>query len=464
MSWRSAVHIPLLAASLALGGCAITVFNPATNEPLSAATPPNMGARTDFMRENSIVLSFSGGGLRAAAFAHGVLSALESVKTAEGDLLDDVALISSVSGSSLTAAYYGVYGRDGLARFRNEVLLADFESGMRLSLYNPANLMRMLGGGLNARENFNDRLDRGVFQGATFADIFRRQGPEIRIQATDLYHRVPFPYFPPLFSVLCSDLARYHVADAVAASMAVPVVFAPIVIRTYPDSCEPLPAEIAAIRPKPEGSRVLNAIAKALATYRDPTRTRFIKLADGGLTDNFAVSTLVISRLAYGTPYAPMTERDAVRIRRLLLIVADAARGPNGEWTHREVGPSGVDLARTATDAAVEAAARHAADALGRMIQEWQESVIAFRCGLTPADVERLGGPTQWNCTDVKFSLAYLSVDELGSPMRERIDAIPTRLTLKADQVDVAIDGARAGTLALPRLREYLRDRVSGRH
>ena len=59
MSWRSAVHIPLLAASLALGGCAITVFNPATNEPLSAATPPNMGARTDFMRENAIVLSFS---------------------------------------------------------------------------------------------------------------------------------------------------------------------------------------------------------------------------------------------------------------------------------------------------------------------------------------------------------------------------------------------------------------------
>jgi hypothetical protein len=38
------------------------------------------------MRENSIVLSFSGGGLRAAAFAHGVLTALESVKTADGDL------------------------------------------------------------------------------------------------------------------------------------------------------------------------------------------------------------------------------------------------------------------------------------------------------------------------------------------------------------------------------------------
>jgi NTE family protein len=423
-----------------------------------------MGALTDFMRENSIVLSFSGGGLRAAAFAHGVLTALESVKTADGDLLDDVALITSVSGGSLTAAYYGVYGREGLARFRDEVLLPGFESGMRLSLYNPANLVRMLGGGLNARENFGDTLDRKVFRGATFADIFRRQGPDIRIQATDLYHRVPFPFVPPLFTILCSDLSRYSVADAVAASMAVPVLFAPVVVRTYPESCEPLPAELASIRARPDASRVLNSIAKAATAYRDPLRTEFIKLADGGLTDNFAVSTLVISRLALGTPYAPMTRRDAVRIRRLLLIVADASQGPNGDWTLHEAGPSGVDLARSAADAALDAAARYAADALGRMIQEWQESVIAFRCGLKPADVIRLGGPAQWNCSDVKFSLAYLSVDDLENPMRERIEAVPTRLTLEAGQVDVAIEGARESTLALRRLRLYVRDRVaSGR-
>src|SRR6267142_6431794 len=456
----AAAAILVGAAVGGLAGCATAVFNPATNQPLSAATPPNMGAGTDFMRENSIVLSLSGGGLRAAAFAHGVLSALESVKTADGDLLDDVALISSVSGGSLTAAYYGVYGREGLTRFRSEVLLPGFENGMRLSLYSPANLTRVLGGGLNTRENFGDALDRKVFHGATFADIYRRQRPEIRIQATDLYHRVPFLFFPPLFSILCSDLSRYSVADAVAASMAVPVLFAPVVVQTYPDSCEPLPPEIAAIRVRPEASRVLNSIAKAATAYRNPGRVEFIKLADGGLTDNFAVSTLVISRLALGTPYAPMTERDAVRIRRLLLIVADASQGPNGDWTLQEAGPSGVDLARSATDAAVDSAARYAVDAFGRMVQEWQDSVIAFRCGLKPADVIRLGGPEQWNCSDVKFSLAYLSVDELDSPMRERIEAVPTRLTLEAGQVDLAIEGARQSTLALRRLRTYVRDRI----
>ncbi len=457
----AAAAVTLVAAAVAgLAGCATPVFNKATNEPLSAATPPNMGAPTDLIRENSIVLSFSGGGLRAAAFAHGVLRALESVKTAEGDLLDDVALVSSVSGSSLTAAHYGLYGREGLARFRSEVLLPGFESGLRLSLYSPTNLLRMLGGGLNAREDFGDALDRKVFHGATFADIFRRQRPDIRIQATDLYHRVPFPFIPPLFSILCSDLSRYSVAEAVAASMAVPVIFAPVVVRTYPDACQPLPAEIAAMRTRSHASRVFNAIVKATTAYRDPKRVRYIKLADGGLTDNFALSTLLMSRLAYGIPYAPMTERDAVKIRRLLLVVVDASQGPNGDWTHREAGPSGMDLALSATDAAVDAAAQQSADAFGRMIQEWQDSVIAFRCGLTPPDVVRLGGPAQWNCSDVKFSLAYLSVDELESPLRERIDAIPTRLTLEPGQVDAAIEGGREGTLALRRLRVYVQERV----
>ena len=36
------------------------------------------------------------------------------------------------------------------------------------------------------------------------------------------------------FSALCSDLTSYPVSLAVAASAAVPVVFAPIVIQNYP--------------------------------------------------------------------------------------------------------------------------------------------------------------------------------------------------------------------------------------
>jgi NTE family protein len=457
---------PLIRASIAvflaagLSGCATAVFNSPSNVALSPSTPDDMGAPSDLMRENSIVLSFSGGGLRAAAFAHGVLQALASVKTPEGSLLDDVAQITSVSGSSLTAAHYGVYGREGLARFRAEALERGFEDGMRLSLLSPANLMRMIGGGLNAREDFGDVLDRRVFHGATFADIFRRGRPAIRIQATDLYHRVPFPYLPQLFLVLCSDLSRYSVADAVAASMAAPLVFAPVVIKPYHEQCRPLPPYVANFHVRPEAPRSLNAIARAIEAYRDPNRVRYIKLGDGGLTDNFAVSTLTMSRLIYGTPYAPLTAHDAVTIRRLLFVAVDASRGPHGDWVMEQQGPTGLDLALSATDAAVDSAARSSADAFAAMIHEWEQAVIKYRCRLTAADRARLGAPANWDCADVKFSLAYLSIDQLDEPWREKIDAIPTRLTLEPAQVDDAIEGGKRGMLSLSQLRAYVEGRV----
>src|SRR5258708_5184345 len=445
-------------AATTVAGCA-TSFNKATNAPWTPGTRVDMAYRADLMRENSIVLAFSGGGLRAAAFTLGTLKALQGVRTPEGDLLDDVAIISSVSGSSLAAAYYGLYGREGLQRFRDEVLLPGFESGLRLSLLSPANLLRLMQGGLNARENFGDVLDRKAFHGATFGDLYRRPRPSIRIHATDLYHRVPFPFFPPLFAILCSDITTYPVADAVAASMAVPLVFAPIVVRTYPENCPPLPREIESLHILAETSHSLGAISRALAAYRD-SRVRYIKLADGGLTDNYAVSMMTTERIVYGTPYAPMTAREAVRIRRLLLIVVDASRGPGGDWIDREDGPAGFDLALSATDAAVDSAARLAADAFDDMIEDWQRSVIAFRCGISRAEATPLGAHAAWDCRDVTFTVAHLSVKDLESPYRERVDAIPTRLTLDASQIDDTIEGARRGTLALRGLREYMRERA----
>ncbi|HEX4782464.1 MAG TPA: patatin-like phospholipase family protein, partial [Usitatibacter sp.] len=351
----------LIVASLALAGCA-SVYNKASNKPWVPGTPPDMGAPSDVMHENSIMLTFSGGGLRAAAFSLGVLTALEGTKTPDGDLLDDVSLISSVSGSSLTSAYYGLYGREGLERFRESVLLPGFEGGMRLSLLSPANLSRLLSGGLNTREDVGEVLDKKVFHGATFADLYKRGRPAVRIHATDLYHRVPFPFFPPVFEVICSDLASYPVADAVAASMAVPLVFAPIVVRTFPENCPPLPREVDNLRESARRSQSIDAISQALAAYRDG-KVHYIKLADGGLTDNYAVSLFTNLRTAYGTPYAPMSARDAVRVRRLLVIVVDASRGPNGDWIDHEEGPAGLELALSGTDAAVDTAAKLAADA-----------------------------------------------------------------------------------------------------
>jgi hypothetical protein len=60
------------------------------------------------------MVAFSGGGTRAASLAYGVLQELADTEmmTAEGprSLLNEIDMISSVSGGSFTSAYYGLYG------------------------------------------------------------------------------------------------------------------------------------------------------------------------------------------------------------------------------------------------------------------------------------------------------------------------------------------------------------------
>lgn len=450
-----------ISGALLLSACA-AIYNKTLNNPLPDNAPAGMYAAADIARENMIALSFSGGGMRAAAFASGALDALQSIKTPEGDLLDDVSFVTAVSGGALTAAHLGVYGRERRASFRDDVLLQDFERNIRTSFTNPMNLLRMLAGGMNSRANFGETLDRSVFKGATFADLHARPRPEIRINATDLYNRVAFPFIPRVFALICSDLNSYKVADAVAASMAVPLIFAPVTLKTYPESCqEPIPDAMRQIHDDPDASRLLKAASNGVSGYRDGGRMRYIKLGDGGLTDNYGLSSILVSRAIMGTAYAPMTRRDAVTVRRMLFIIVDAAQGPGGNWAMEEAGPAGFDLALQASAVAVDAAARLADDAFSRMLKEWRNAVVEFRCGLSDTEVRQLGVTARWKCDDVRFSLAHLAIDLLEEPDRGRLQAIPTRLTLDSRQVDTTIDGAHRGMLALPKLKEYVDDRLA---
>lgn len=441
-----------------LSGCTTATHNTPSNTALLHSDTPAKGPQRNIAGENLIALSFSGGGLRAAAFSFGVLKGLQASSSVESDLLDDVTMISSVSGGSLTAAYYGLYGKASMGRFRDKVLLRDMEANMRLSAFSPNNLVRLLAGGLNDRSTLSNWLDSEVFDHATFADLYARRKPDIWINASDLYHRTAFPFIPPMFHALCSDLSKFSVAEAVSASMAVPLVFSPIVLKTYPENCpNPTDGWVTRALADRKSSKTVHAAATALKAYRDPSRVNYVKLVDGGVTDNYGLSSILLGRAVSRTSYGPLTARDAVTLRRMLFLVVDAGRAPSGDWALAPEGPSGVDAALAATDTAIDSAARVGFDLFSKVMLEWQHNVIEYRCSLSEAEVMRLRGTlVDWNCGDVQFHFGLVSFADLGGVREAELNAIPTRLSLPTQTIDTAIQAGLDATLASTTLRQYL--------
>ena len=156
---------------LLLLGCA--PWNQPQNQPLqgenATLTDPAIGDG-----ELYIGLAFSGGGMRATAFAYGMLQELQAADTGTPNgLLDNVHLVSGVSGGSVMAAQIGLKGPQGMQGFRETFLTTNAEAYMTTSGFNPLTIAKGIAGGVNGRDTFGRYLDDTLFQNATFADIRR---------------------------------------------------------------------------------------------------------------------------------------------------------------------------------------------------------------------------------------------------------------------------------------------------
>jgi len=443
-----------LLMSLALTGC-ISVYNFPANQPLPQAAAAELSRldSTEYEGQDDVLvaLSFSGGGTRAAAFSFGVLQELEHTRLGSRGktLLDQVGFVSGVSGGSITAAYFGLKKRAALDDFRQRFLLRNAEEGLRTSV-SLGNIGRALGGGVNDSQ-FSRWLDQNLFDGATFASFGARPRPWVWINASDIYNRTPFVFGALTFAALCSDIRPYKIADAVAASAAVPLAFAPTVLETYP-GCEPhLPDWLERARRDPDAQPLLRSFAQATARYHDGSM-KYVKLLDGGLVDNFGLAGISIGMLGAQHPYEPMSERQAARVRRMMFVVVDAGRGLSGNWTNSLEGPNGIELVSAAADTAIDASVRSSFSAFSALISDWSGKVRRWRCTLSASERARLGVPSYWRCDDLKVYVDRVSFDRMGPDRAAALDAIATRLALPADQVDLLIE---SGGEALRRSASY---------
>ncbi len=182
----------LLAVALLISGCA----HYPVNAPLAA-----VDARTGYRFQNVasptnsqdllLMLAFSGGGTRAAALSYGVLEELARTQVGplceQHRLLDEVDVISSVSGGSFTAAYYGLWGDRIFSDFEPRFLKNHVENGLLLRNLAPWNRVRLASPKFTRSDLAAEYYDHLLFDGATFGDLAARPGrPFIIINATDI--------------------------------------------------------------------------------------------------------------------------------------------------------------------------------------------------------------------------------------------------------------------------------------
>src|SRR5208337_2187192 len=182
--WVRVRLLPLICAIvflIAVSGCAHYPIN----QPLKQVDP-QAGYRGRNLinpeQDNQmlLLLTFSGGGTRAAAFSYGVLETLRdttvSIRGRQRRLLDEVDWISGVSGGSFTAAYYGLF-RDRIfedfeARFLKKDIQGDLVRG---TFFNPVNWAKFSSPYYARSDLAADYYNKNVFEGKTFGDLLARK-------------------------------------------------------------------------------------------------------------------------------------------------------------------------------------------------------------------------------------------------------------------------------------------------
>jgi NTE family protein len=247
-----------------------------------------------------VLVSLSGGGMRASAMAYGLFEQLAADQLEHAGrrlrVLDEVDVLSAVSGGAVTATYYALYGDRLFADFAARFLDRDVTAALRRRVFlDPRNWLRLASSDFSRGDLYAEYFDRRLFRGSTFADLERTGGrPFLVINATDIGLASRFEFTQDDFDLICMDLARYPLSRAVAASSSVPVISTPITLRNHAGQCGyRLPTWVEETLRIDDHSSRRYFRAAAMKARTDTQRFAYLHLVDGALSDNLGARALL---------------------------------------------------------------------------------------------------------------------------------------------------------------------------
>ena len=440
-------RVSLAALVLLLTGCASYPVNPRLEQ-----YDPQYGYRFENLKApgNSdslfVVLTFSGGGTRAAALSYGVMEKLRKTKIVwEGEerrLLDEVDVISSVSGGSFTAAYYGLFGNELFdpEKFERCFLYRDIEGDLVASVFNPVNWFRLASPSFGRIELAAELYDRRIFEGRTFADLINRDcRPFIMLNATDITMGSQFTFIQDQFDLLCSDLSGVHVGRAVAASSAFPVAFPTLVLNNYAGTCnyrEPGWIEQASkdlmVNP-PRFNR-----ARITRSYSNREERPYIHLLDGGVADNIGLRGPLTAIRSNDPSWSLPNRINLGEVKKLVVIIVDARTDPKKDIDTTPRSPWLPTIVDTIASVPMGNFSFDTVQELSDTLKQWKrdrqsysncQEILESAC----PDAQMPHKPP----ASVDTYAIYVGFDQIKDPkVREEFLNLPTAFRLEKEEVD----------------------------
>ena len=389
-----------------------------------------MGMNKHNTNDIFIILALSGGGTRAAAFAYGAITELNETKIPdrEGTLLDEVDIISSVSGGSFAAGYYGVYGKDKfLTQFPEDVLHRKIQNDLIVRILAPWNWWHLASWNFG-RSDLTDRYyGEHIFDNKSFKDL-PRQRPFIVLNATDISIGASFSFIQEHFDRLCSDMDQVKISRGVTASSAFPVAFTPLSFKNYPSEKCGYKSPEWIINAKKDLERNASRYDRALEweSYEDQTRS-YIHLSDGGLSDNIGLRGPMLGLKWISSPLSIIYELNKRKIKHVVIIAVDAKPRQPGKMDRSAHPPGIFSVLNASASTPME---NYSSDT----IEQVRTYIEARQRQFTDAKEK---DPIEFYFSRVAFEA------EKNDEVRRKLQEIKTKLQLPKEQVDLLIKAGR---------------------
>lgn len=457
-----------LVLSLLLGACASRPINP----PITQADP-STGYRFETRqaqardKENLVILAFSGGGTRAAAFSYGVLEFLRRTEVVgpkgnKARLLDHVDIITGVSGGSFTALAYGLYGEKLFTDYEQRFLKRDVQGEIIARTFSPSNWGSLWSLGWGRSELAAQLYDEILFNGATFGDLNRGDGPLIVASATDISTGARFVFSQTTFDVICSDLSAVPLSRAAAASSAVPVVLSPVTIDNYGGTCNTrFPAWVtlfvdAAEPPRP-AARAMRTL-KDMQAYRDGVHRPYLHLVDGGVSDNVGMRAVLDALEIFQALHEVGAPTPLDHMRRIIVFIVNSLSSPPTNWDESEAPPGTVNILLKSAGVPIDRYSYEAVELLRDTAARWQTLRLIGNSAVMAANKD----PAVAAAVRVPNAEIY-AIDVSFPALKDKaeldyLNQQPTSFVLPAEAVDRLRAAAGTIILASPDFQRLLKD------